>query len=42
MYGLRYSYSGKKGTYFTGTYEYVDLDNEPGIFSLRLIGGYKF
>ena len=42
MYGLRYSYSGKKGTYFTGTYEYVDLDNEPEIFSLRLIGGYKF
>ena len=42
MYGIRYSYSGKNGSYFTGTYEYVDLDNEPGISSLRLIGGYRF
>jgi len=42
MYGVRLSYSGVAGTYFTGTYEYVDLDNEPGINSLRLIGGIKF
>ncbi|MEA3522825.1 MAG: hypothetical protein U9R50_07600 [Campylobacterota bacterium] len=42
MYGVRLSYSGKEGGYFTGTYEYVDLDNEPRIDSLRLIGGFKF
>jgi len=42
MYGIRYSYSGENGSYFTGTYEYVDLDNEPAISSLRLIGGYRF
>ncbi len=42
MYGVRLSYNGTGGTYFTGTYEYVDLDNEPGISSLRLIGGIKF
>lgn len=42
MYGIRYNYSGSKGSYFTATYEYVDLDNEPRIASLRLIGGYKF
>ena len=42
MYGIRYSYNGKAGEYFTGTYEYVDLDNEPDIFALRLIGGVKF
>ncbi|MEA2111981.1 MAG: hypothetical protein U9P71_08040 [Campylobacterota bacterium] len=42
MYGVRLSYNGTNSTYFTGTYEYVDLDNEPGISSLRLIGGIKF
>jgi len=40
--GFRVSYGSAKGTYFTGTYEQVDLDNEPTTFSLRLIGGYKF
>ena len=40
--GLRVSYSAKNGAYFTGTYEHVDVDNEPNTFSLRLIGGYKF
>ncbi len=42
MYGIRYSYNSNNGAYFTGTYEYVDLDKEPSTFSLRLIGGYKF
>jgi len=36
------SYGSKKGAYFTGTYEHVNLDKEPNTFSLRLIGGYKF
>jgi len=40
--GIRVSYGSDYGTYFTGTYEQVDLDNEPNTFSLRLIGGYKF
>lgn len=40
--GIRISYGEKTGVYFTGTYEHVDLDNEPNTFSLRLIGGYKF
>lgn len=40
--GVRVSYGGNKGAYFTGTYEHVDLDNEANNFSLRLIGGYKF
>ena len=40
--GIRVSYGKKTGTYFTGTYEHVDLDNEPNTYSLRLIGGYKF
>ena len=40
--GVRVSYGSKTGAYFTGTYEHVDLDNEPNTFSLRLIGGYKF
>ena len=40
--GIRLSYGAKKGAYFTGTYEHIDLDNEPHTFSLRLIGGYKF
>jgi len=40
--GIRISYGGDFGSYFTGTYEHVDLDNEPNTYSLRLIGGYKF
>jgi len=40
--GIRVSYGRKTGGYFTGTYEHVNLDNEPNTFSLRLIGGYKF
>jgi len=40
--GIRVSYGEKAGAYFTGTYEHVNLDNEPNTFSLRLIGGYKF
>lgn len=41
-YGLRVSYNHPSGIYFTGTYEYVDLDHQPRIDALRLIGGYKF
>jgi outer membrane autotransporter protein len=41
-YGLRVSYNHPDGYYFTGTYEYVDLDQQPEIYALRLIGGYKF
>ena len=40
--GLRVSYGGDSGAYFTGTYEQVRLDKEPNTFALRLIGGYKF
>lgn len=40
--GVRVSYGSDVGAYFTGTYEHVNLDNEPNTFSLRLIGGYKF
>ena len=40
--GIRVSYATNIGAYFTGTYEHVDLDNEPNTYSLRLIGGYKF
>jgi len=40
--GVRVSYGKSKGAYFTGTYESVDLDNEPSTYSLRLIGGYRF
>ena len=42
LYGIRVSYSADNGIYFTGTYEMVDLDNEPTTQALRLIGGYKF
>ncbi len=42
MYGVRYNYNAQDGKYFGATYEYVDLDNEPRIAALRLIGGYKF
>ena len=41
-YGLRASYNHPDGYYFTGTYEYVDLDQQPEISALRLIGGYEF
>jgi len=41
-YGLRVSYNHPNGIYFTGTYEFVDLDQQPDISALRLIGGYKF
>lgn len=41
-YGLRVSYNDDSGFYFTGTYEYVDLDQQEEISALRLIGGYKF
>ncbi len=40
--GIRLSYGGSQGAYFTGTYEHVNLDNEPNTYSLRLIGGIKF
>ena len=40
--GIRVSYGSDYGAYFTGTYEHVNLDEEPNTFSLRLIGGYKF
>ncbi|RLB66573.1 MAG: hypothetical protein DRH03_12055 [Deltaproteobacteria bacterium] len=40
--GIRLSYGGKQGAYFTGTYESVKLDHEPDTYSLRLIGGIKF
>lgn len=42
MYGVRLNYEEKNGIYFTGTFESVDLDEEPRISCLRLIGGYKF
>lgn len=40
--GVRVSYGGSTGAYFTGTYEHVNVDEEPNTFSLRLIGGFKF
>ncbi len=42
MLGLRISYKNDDGLYFTGTYEHVDLDCEPDIDALRLIGGITF
>ena len=42
LYGLRVSYNHPSGFYFTGTYEFADVDNQPDIAALRLIGGYKF
>jgi len=42
LYGIRLSYNADNGLYFTGTYEKVDLDNQPNTYALRLIGGYKF
>ena len=40
--GVRLSYGGSTGTYFTGTYEHQTLSEQPNTFSLRLIGGYRF
>jgi len=40
--GVRVTYTNKRGIYFTGTYEHVNLDAEPSTHALRLIGGYKF
>jgi hypothetical protein len=40
--GLQIAFGGKKGAYFTGTYEHVQLDGEPNTYALRLIGGYRF
>ncbi len=42
MIGLRISYKHDRGFYFTGTYETVDLDHEPNVSALRLIGGFTF
>ena len=42
LYGLRVGYNHTSGFYFTGTYEFADLDGQPDISALRLIGGYKF
>lgn len=41
-YGLRVTYNDESGIYFTGTYEYADLDQQDSISGFRLIGGYKF
>ena len=40
--GVRLSYGGSTGAYFTGTYEHQNLSEQPTTFSLRLIGGYRF
>ncbi len=40
--GIRLVYGDQFGWYFTGTYEHVQLDNEPNTYALRLIGGYRF
>jgi hypothetical protein len=40
--GLQLKFEPKKGFYFRGTYEGVEVDNEPNTYSLRLIGGYRF
>jgi hypothetical protein len=40
--GVQLSYSFMKTGYFTGTFEYSDLDNEEPSKALRLIGGYRF
>ncbi len=42
MQGVRLSYSGREGVYFTGTYEQYQLDGEPDTSALRLIGGFRF
>lgn len=40
--GVRLVYGDQLGLYFNGTFEYVQLDNEPNTYALRLIGGYRF
>ena len=42
MGGIRLTYKFLSGGYFTGTYEQHKIDHEPSVWSLRLIGGYKF
>jgi len=42
MIGVRLNYSFLKNGYFTGTVETHDVDHEPKVTSIRLIGGYKF
>jgi hypothetical protein len=42
MIGVRLNYSFLKNGYFTGTVETHDVDHEPNVTSIRLIGGYKF
>lgn len=42
LYGVQFSYDADDAIYFKMTYEYRDLDNEPGTDNLRLIGGYRF
>jgi len=40
--GIQLSYSFMKTGYFTGTFEYSEVENEKASNALRLIGGYKF
>jgi len=40
--GIQLKFGSSKGAYFRGTYEGVQIDNEPNTYSLRLIGGYRF
>ncbi len=42
MLGVRLNYSFLNNGYFTGTVETHDVDHEPNVTSIRLIGGYKF
>ena len=42
MLGVQLKYRAKNGTYFTGTFEQHDIDEEPGVWALRLIGGIRF
>lgn len=42
MYGIRLKYQFLGGGYFTGTWEYHDLDDEKRTYAFRLIGGFTF
>ena len=42
MIGVRLNYNFLQNGYFTGTVETHDVDHEPTVTSIRLIGGYKF
>ena len=42
LIGVRLNQSYMKGGYFTGTFESHKLGQEPTVWALRLIGGYKF